>query len=287
MMNLKIVAVVVTYNRLELLKEVLSALRNQTYRIHKIIVVNNTSTDSTLEWLNQNNERLHIITQENSGSSGGQYTGFKTALQYDCDAIWVMDDDVLANLDCLEQLMKFYQNNSVLLPLRHNNSGTAYINDTLEVNMSNPFKSIWKRIITENDFKLDQINVEGPTFEGPLFPKSVMQKAGLPEKKFFIYGDDTEYFLRIKKQNINSYIIPNAKMTRMIDPPADMFEFNWKTYYYIRNIIAIDVLHANTLVRFIRPFGYLISWLKKCKSIADIKVTLRSFFDGYFYKSEN
>lgn len=286
-MNLKIIAVVVTYNRLELLKQVISSLRNQSYRIEKIIVVNNSSNDGTLEWLNQNNERLHIITQENVGSSGGQYTGFKAALEYDCDAIWVMDDDVVADGNCLENMVKHYKNNSVLLPLRYDNSGFPYINDTLELNMTNPFKSIWKRIISESDLKLEKIKVAGPTFEGPLFPKQIMQKAGLPEKKFFIYGDDTEYFLRILKQNINSYIVPNAKMRRMIDPPKNMYEFNWKTYYFIRNIIAIDILHAQTFVRLMRPLGYLLSWLTKCKNISDIKTTFSAFWDGYFYKSDN
>ena len=286
-MNSKIIAVVVTYNRLELLKKVLFALRRQTYKIEKIIVVNNSSTDGTLEWLMQNNERLEIITQENTGSSGGQYTGFKLALEYDCDAIWVMDDDVVAEIDCLENLLKYYDNNSVLLPLRYNNNGTPYINDTLKLNMTNPFKSIWKKIISESDLKLDKIKVEGPTFEGPLFPKKVMQKAGLPEKKFFIYGDDTEYFQRILKLNISSFIIPNAKMRRMIDPPKNMFEFNWKTFYFIRNIIAIDILHAPFFVRLIRPFGYLLSWLSKCKNISEIKTTINAFVEGYFYKSEN
>lgn len=43
--------VVVTYNRLLLLKENIESLREQTYTDYKIIVVNNGSTDGTEEWL--------------------------------------------------------------------------------------------------------------------------------------------------------------------------------------------------------------------------------------------
>jgi rhamnopyranosyl-N-acetylglucosaminyl-diphospho-decaprenol beta-1,3/1,4-galactofuranosyltransferase len=75
-----IIAVVVTYNRLELLKKVLESLRSQTLKPFKIIVVNNGSTDGTLEWLG-NQDDLEIITQDNIGSSGGQFTGIKAAFE--------------------------------------------------------------------------------------------------------------------------------------------------------------------------------------------------------------
>lgn len=39
-----VVAVVVTYNRIELLKECIDALKAQTYPLYKIIIVDNYST---------------------------------------------------------------------------------------------------------------------------------------------------------------------------------------------------------------------------------------------------
>ncbi len=286
-MDTKIVAVVVTFNRLELLKKVIGALLNQTIPLMKIIVINNSSNDGTLEWLNNNNERLLIITQPNTGSSGGQYTGFKAASEIDCDYVWVMDDDVMAEKNCLEIMLQNKNEKSILLPMRYTKEGKKYINDTIKLNLTNPFKSIWTEIISEIYFNQKMIKVEGPTFEGPLFPINAIKKCGLPEKKFFIYGDDTEYFIRCKKNGFVSFIITDAKMQRMLEAPADMFEYNWKTYYYIRNIIAIDVLHCNFVVRTIRPFGYLFKWLTKCKTVKEIKITFNAFLDGYFYKSEN
>lgn len=49
----RIAAVVVTYNRLDLLKECINSIRQQTRKLDEIIVVNNSSTDGTLEWLNE------------------------------------------------------------------------------------------------------------------------------------------------------------------------------------------------------------------------------------------
>ena len=50
-MESKVGTVIVTYNRLTLLKEAVEALRQQTYLNQQIIIVNNGSTDSTAEWL--------------------------------------------------------------------------------------------------------------------------------------------------------------------------------------------------------------------------------------------
>lgn len=69
-MNIK--AVVVTYNRKELLKRNITCLRANT-PVSSIVVVNNGSTDGTGEWLDDQKD-LTVIHQENVGGSGG-FTG--------------------------------------------------------------------------------------------------------------------------------------------------------------------------------------------------------------------
>ncbi|WP_180374941.1 glycosyltransferase, partial [Escherichia coli] len=51
-MSKKIIAIVVTYNRVKLLNKVIDALLLQTYKIDKIIVVDNNSSDGTKELIN-------------------------------------------------------------------------------------------------------------------------------------------------------------------------------------------------------------------------------------------
>ena len=46
-----VATVVVTYNRLSYLKNLIESLRQQTYTDNHIIVINNSSTDGTAEWL--------------------------------------------------------------------------------------------------------------------------------------------------------------------------------------------------------------------------------------------
>ena len=66
----KVGIVVVTFNRLKLLKEVVDSLRNQDYLNRDIIIVNNGSTDDTRDWLDNQND-LIVINQGNCGGAGG------------------------------------------------------------------------------------------------------------------------------------------------------------------------------------------------------------------------
>ena len=64
---MKIIAVVVTFNRFELLKKTISCLR-ATPQLNAIVVVNNDSTDGTATWLD-NQQDLTVIHQQNVGGA--------------------------------------------------------------------------------------------------------------------------------------------------------------------------------------------------------------------------
>src|SRR5262245_55698771 len=98
-----VAAIVVTFNRFALLQECIAALRGQTRKVDEIIVVDNSSTDGTGEWLAAQAD-LTVVRQENLGSSGGQYTGIKTGYHKGHDWFWCMDDDTIPDADALERM---------------------------------------------------------------------------------------------------------------------------------------------------------------------------------------
>ncbi|HUS02867.1 MAG TPA: glycosyltransferase, partial [Chitinophagaceae bacterium] len=101
----KVIAVIVTYNRQQLLANCITALKNQTRKLDTILVINNGSTDETSKWLKKQKDIDHI-TQENVGSGGGFYTGIKTAFERGYHWIWLMDDDGFPKEDALEKLLE-------------------------------------------------------------------------------------------------------------------------------------------------------------------------------------
>ena len=80
---MKILASVLTHNRKNLLKRCISALDNQTRKGFDTLIIDNGSTDGTMEMLNDLKSRhqaMDVITQENLGSAGGWSRAIKKTL---------------------------------------------------------------------------------------------------------------------------------------------------------------------------------------------------------------
>lgn len=106
---MKVNCVIVTYNRLALLKECLAAIEKQTYPIHKVIVIDNCSTDGTEEYLKAYavHPQFQVIrTEQNIGGAGGFSLGVKTSVLGGGDYTWMMDDDTIPSPKALEALMQ-------------------------------------------------------------------------------------------------------------------------------------------------------------------------------------
>lgn len=223
-----VIAVVVTYNRQKLLAECVNALRRQTRKIDKILIINNGSTDNTEFWLGKQ-EDLDFVTQRNLGSAGGFNTGIMQAYEKNYDWVWLMDDDGFPKEDALENLL---EGSEEKLCLRN----------CAVINKEDRRSFVWK---TGNYDTIDEVNEEiiqnfAHPFNGTLLHKEIIRKVGLPRRELFIWGDETEYYHRI----ITKHKIPFYTKTNSIHyHPASAYSYkndwdygsNWKMYFYVRN----------------------------------------------------
>lgn len=279
-----VAVVIVTYNRLHLLKETLAAVKSQKRLPNEIIVVNNSSTDGTLDWLNSE-QNITVITQENLGGAGGFTRGFDYAVKQGYDWVWCMDDDVVPMDDCLEQLLNFDTDSLIRAPFRFEKGNSALPQDTLEFNFSNPFGSLWKRMFTPKDIEIGlSISAEGLTFEGPLIHRNVIEQIGLPDAGFFIFADDSDFFIRALRKGFTSIIIFSARMERKI-PYSERKSAAWKQYYELRNVILLDMRFGNLAVKLIRPLYYFLKKLIAARSNDERQHILKGFMHGIFQKT--
>lgn len=189
--------VVVTYNRLSLLKEVIAALRIQSFTDYQIIVVNNGSTDQTQEWL-EGQKDIILITQPNLGGAGGFFTGMKYVAEHGFDYCWVMDDDVVCHHDALAELYHAYTRKSGIGFVCSKVIGIDGCPMNTPVVDERPTKNGYASYI---DLISDSmIKVKTATFVSVFCGVSIIRRVGLPYKEFFIWGDDTEYTMRIAQQ---------------------------------------------------------------------------------------
>lgn len=273
----KIAAVVVTFNRLELLKKCIESIRNQTRSLDEIIVVNNSSSDGSLEWLMQQSD-LTVITQENSGSAGGQHTGIKTAYEKGFDWIWCMDDDGMADKNCLMHLLDCLRINKELLVIgslvREKPGNVLSFPISIEIGGGKYIEShdinVFENYLEDNLF----LNGYAAFFLGVLINKHIVQFVGLPIREFFGWGEEIEYFLRIKFAGMKIATSFNSFFYH----PRNNWEFkkwilgrsvykgalNWKSLNYFRNraIIASKYNRFYDIKFFLSQLSYFLLQLR-------------------------
>ncbi len=106
----RVVAVVVTFNRHDLLQTLVARLaevRERTPALVEVLVVDNASTDDTGEWLAGRSDVTARTLPDNRGGAGGFHAGLRWAAEEtDADLVWLMDDDGLPEVECLERLLR-------------------------------------------------------------------------------------------------------------------------------------------------------------------------------------
>lgn len=203
-MDKKVVAVVVTYNRKKILKECINALIGQTYHNLDILIIDNASTDGTVELVKAFvDPQIHYKnTGANLGGAGGFQFGIKEGAKLNPDYLWLMDDDSIPTPTALEKLIKaatklgnFGFLSSKVLWKDHSMCKMNVPKISLNRKLTN-FDGAPKRIIMG-------------TFVSFFVPLEVVKKVGLPIKEFFIWADDFEYSRRISR-HYPSYFIPDS-----------------------------------------------------------------------------
>lgn len=248
---MKNIAVIVTYNRYELLKENLLMLEKQTKQLDKIIIIDNHSNDGTQENIKElfKNSKLYIdyrYMEENYGGAGGFHYGVKYAFEDGADFIWLMDDDgkpfdEFTFEKIYNEALNLYENNKLLFL----NSLVTYNGTDLSFGFSPKIelKQQLKNIEQEKQGNIlyDKVN----PFNGTLITKELVKEIGFPRKEFFISRDETDYMNRSKIAGatiatvVNSiYCHPKSKLIfkKILGYSTQIYPDLDKEYYFIRNL---------------------------------------------------
>jgi len=225
-----ICAVVVTYNRKELLLECLEALRKQTRPVQGIYLIDNASTDGTSKLLLEKGYikklppenltkpwekkfeiknltdgqviKLHYVRMyENTGGAGGFHGGVKRAYEKGYDWLWLMDDDAEPAEDALEKLAVYFNKENisalacnVILP-----SGEICYIHRGYIDLRKIYPPLIHKPLEKGKYKELVEEIDMASFVGILVNKKAIEKIGHPKKEFFIHHDDVEYCIRLRK----------------------------------------------------------------------------------------
>ncbi len=200
--TVRVVAVVVTWNRRALLERILRAVDAQDRRCDEVVVVDNASTDGTLQLLEELGDELatplHVVAlTRNTGGAGGFHAGMGAALERGADLLWLMDDDGLPPATCLSMLMAHLD--------RYDFVGPAVVAEHDPSRLCFPIRLPGTATVVHDLADVEAVAHDGVVedvvipFNGVLLTRELVERIGLPREEFFIWGDDVEYLWRAKR----------------------------------------------------------------------------------------
>jgi rhamnopyranosyl-N-acetylglucosaminyl-diphospho-decaprenol beta-1,3/1,4-galactofuranosyltransferase len=210
----RVIAVVVTYRRRELLLGCIDAIAGQTRPPWRTLVIDNGGIAP--EVLGGERDAVVVLEPgENLGPAGGYALGFAEALAAGADAVWAVDDDVVPRPECLERLVAAHA--KIAVPLQRKPGG-----------------------------------VRGfpPSWNGPLFDATVVREVGVPRADLFFWAEDTEYVARLRANGHRRTHVPEAEVmhlnprARTRGRPRD-----WQLYYEVRNSLEYRLRIRRRTVR--------------------------------------
>ena len=213
--DIKVAALVVTYNRKALLVECLDAILAQEFIPATIVVVDNASTDGTDTLFAEGGELtsipgLHYFRMaENLGGAGGFKEGVKRCMEAGCDWIWLMDDDCIAKPDTLSELVsalpaagKLGGEVSFLASSVYGPAGEPMNVPGVDMRPTANGYADWYAGLADG-----LVEIELATFVSLLINARAVEMLGLPVGSFFIWGDDTEYTTRLTHNYGPAYMV--------------------------------------------------------------------------------
>lgn len=203
-----LVAVVVTYNRIDLLPKTLSGILAGELHPDRLIIINNASDDGTRVYLDELDYEIPtdiVHLPQNVGGAGGFTVGIDRALiRHHADLVWIMDDDTEPTENTLSELYRAWKSYGeiALDPPALVASRVVWTNgeDHPMNTMRTKFGAGAQE--TARARRVGARPIRSASFVSIMMDARVMRREGLPLADFFIWNDDFEYSTRLIRNRV-------------------------------------------------------------------------------------
>lgn len=241
--NPRVVAVVVAWNRQDLMVQALDGLASQTRAPEAVVVIDNASTDDSRAIAKAHPVVDEVVTMpENMGGAGGFAAGIARAVNHwDADFVWIMDDDTVPTETALAALLDArdrYPGQPAIL------ASKAVWTDGREHPMNRPRpRPLLDPKIARHAEEIGARPIRTASFVSIMIDRRAIDEDGLPIADYFLWNDDFEYTARLLRKRIGLYVPASVvvhKTKKFGDSSADpgprfVNEVRNKLWTYLRS----------------------------------------------------
>lgn len=221
---MKILTLIVTYNGMRWLEHCLADLSSGTVHTD-ILVVDNCSTDNTVEFITNNYPEIILFPQSvNLGFGQANNIGLRYALSNNYDFVLLLNQDAYLQPDALELLLKESDGMSLLTPIHMSGDGK---------HIDYVFKK-YSLIKAENSL-IDDLLISSVKTSYPIgevcaacwfMPIKLIRKIGGFNPLFKHYGEDNNYYQRMVYHNCSVVVVPKARVFHDREMHGNMTAYN-------------------------------------------------------------
>jgi GT2 family glycosyltransferase len=221
-----VVIIVLNWNGLADTLECLESLARLDYPTYEVVVVDNGSTDGSVEAIRMRFPQVTLIENgENLGYTGGNNVGLQYALAQGADYALLLNNDTEVALDFLRRLLDAMEAD----PLIGMAGPTIYYHERPDIIWSAGGAIDWQRGSTrmvglderdEGQFGAEPRPVDFVTGCAMLVRQTVMEQVGLLDERFFAYYEETEWCVRVARAGYKIVHVPLAQIWHKISPSA-------------------------------------------------------------------
>jgi hypothetical protein len=238
-MNKKIYIILVNYNSYQDTIECIESLKQINFDSYKIIIVDNASTDESVNKLiNYADDRLVLLrSNKNLGFSGGNNIGIKYALDDGADYVLLLNNDTIVEPDFLQNMVETAENDKEIgivgCKIKYNGDRNLLWFAGGQVN--------WFKFLGEHfgkreldDGKYDKlIEVSFVTGCCMLIKREVIEKVGMLPDEYFMYFEDVDFCVRVQEAGFKIIYEPKAVIYHKIGISSggeeSPFSIKWST----------------------------------------------------------
>jgi GT2 family glycosyltransferase len=241
----KLGVVTVTFNAADFLQPFMDCCLAQTHQDFELLVIDNDSSDNTLEVLSSvKDSRVKLIQNErNIGYAAACNQGVRYFLERGASDVLLINNDTEFSPDLFEslQVLRAGHDADAITPrISHaeNTSINWYAGGRF---------TFWKGFQGEH---LGEGRQHDPSDTQPrwtpvapgccvMFPCSTFERIGFFDENYFVYFEDTDYFLRMQRAGLRLLYAPGVSIAHKISLSTGGPQSDFSIRYYQRNQIYL------------------------------------------------
>jgi len=267
--------IILQYNGTEMLDKCLKSLAKTKYKKYELIIVDNKSSDNSVEFIKKNYPKIRLIeNKKNYGFAEGNNIGIKHAHG---EFVVFINNDVEVDPNWLGELVKVMNSNNVVacqpkvLSLRDKNkfeyagAGGGFID---KYGYSICRGRVYDVVEEDKGQYDDEIDVFWACGVALCIRKDIFVKSGMFDKDFFVYGEEVDLAWRLHLLGYKLKYAPKAIIYHLGRGTSGE---KIKTWYW---------LHRNHIILLLKNYSFLT-----LLEIMPVKMLLELLaFGGFLFK---